>query len=611
MSILAIVAILVAGLVAFVWSTRGFYNALIHMLCTLIAGAIAFAVWEPASYFLLSAMGKGSMGTILESCAWGLGLAVPFGVSLAVLRGITDSTLRGNILVTTAVNYAGGGVCGLIIGTITSGILIISVSNLRVASEFMGYQPYRYDNNGNLVRQDRLIFPVDEITAGVYNALSERAFASAEPLARWHPDASQEGGAMRVSYNEGAARNTIRPNEVTLESRFTVNADSLKQLLSDSLPGGGNEQKALDAQGQTFDPASRIEGFVLKFGPSAGEKSGKVIMGAGQIRLLVADQTDENRQLYFPITISSQAEAPPVQADPSGIAPPQNPKPLFSRWRYDGRDVFISSVGGGAETRFAFEFVVPKKYNPVALYVRGTRIDLRSKSADDTFTPAARDAFVLGGLVKGASVGQIDTSQVVQVKRDSSANNAIPGLRVGESIGWTIQLGLHQGLQIDENDDSKFRNMVRGGEVTWSKQDVMKMRTGGMEKPLRVEKFVVEPDTTLVHLTVSGVDLKASPASLLGPVAKDQDRSLPPLLVDTNGNVFPVVGFQYEDEVKVMLRYTPDRPVTKIDELPSLTRSRPDQQLTLIFRVSKGTAVQYFGIGSKAIVEYVPPAEAK
>lgn len=612
--ILSFVVILIAGLVAYIWSSRGFYNALVHMLCTIIAGAIAFAAWEPASYFLLSAMGKGSMGTIMEAAAWGLGLALPFGISLGILRAIADSILRANILVSTATNYIGGGVCGLIIGTITAGILVISISNLRIATEFMGYQPYRYDNSGNLVRKDTLIFPADEITGKLYGALSERAFASADPLARWHPDVAQEGHAMRVSYNDGAARNTIRPNEVSLVKQFSVKGD-LNTLLSDLW--SGTPQKATDAQGRAFEPGSRVEGFVLKFGPSAGEKSGKVILGAGQVRLLVADANDEERQMLFPVAVSSQAEMPPPPPELSGAALAAYQRPTFARWRYDAREVFISSVGGGADTFFGFEFVVPQKFNPVAIYVRGTRIDLSGKAADMAFASSAqRDQAILNlaGFVTGSigiDASQIDTAQVVQAKRDAQGN-AVPGIRVGEYIGWTIQLGLHSPLDIDDAEDSKVRNMVRGGEVTWGKQDVMKMRTGGMEKPLRVEKFVVEPDVQLVHVTVSGADFRTSPASFLGPVASQQDRTLPPLLVDSNGQSYPVIGYQYEDEVKATLRYTPDRPIGTIEELPSITRSRAgEQQMTLIFRVSKGVSIKYFTIGSKAIVEYVPPVDAK
>jgi hypothetical protein len=196
------------------------------------------------------------------------------------------------------------------------------------------------------------------------------------------------------------------------------------------------------------------------------------------------------------------------------------------------------------------------------------------------------------------------------VKRDGQ-NSTLPGIRVGDSIGWTIQLGLHSPLEVDEGDESKYRNMVKGGEVTWNRQDVQKMRTGGMEKPLRVERFVVEPDVALVHVTVSGVDFKASPASLLGPVASQQDRTLAPLLVDGNGQAYPAIGYQYEDEIKVVLRYTPDKTINSLEELPSLTRSRPDQQMTLIFRVSKSAAVKYFTVGNTATVEYVPPVEAK
>ncbi len=596
--IFSIVVIVLAGLVAYIWSTRGFFNALIHMLCTLIAGALAFAVWEPAAYFLLSAFGKNGFGLVMEAIAWGLGLAVPFAVFLAMLRAITDSILRANIIVNTMTNYIGGAVCGAIIGTISAGILVISISNLRISTEFMGYQPYRYDNAGNLVRKDKLIFPVDEITAGLYGALSERAFASGEPLARWHPDAAQEGAAMRISYGEGAARNTIRPNEVSLLTRFSVGASgvTLQDLLSDSWTTGA--QNVVTVTGEKPDPNSRIEGFVLKFAAGAGEKSGKVILGSGQVRLLVADQADEKRDMLFPIAVSSQAEGD---------------KPIIARWRYDSRDIFISSVGGGSESVFGFEFVVPNTMHPVALYVRGTRIDLGNKTADVPLTSAGlRDGLIRGGFMKpgeGREMTDIDLSAVVRVKKEGQT--PISGIRTGDTIGYTLQLGTHSPLDVDEGEDSKTKNRVVGGEKTYGRQDWNNMVNGGMEKALRVERFIIEDDVQLVHLDVSGMDFAAAPCSLLGPVASQVDRALAPLLVDTNGTTYKAIGFIYLDDLQVDLRFTPDRTIEKLEDLKTLTRSRPDQQMKLIFRVSKGVAIKYFVIGNKAIVEFSPPVETR
>ena len=55
--ILSILIIIVIALSAFWWGNQGAFSALLHMLCALVAGAVAFAGWEPLAYMLLNAGG--------------------------------------------------------------------------------------------------------------------------------------------------------------------------------------------------------------------------------------------------------------------------------------------------------------------------------------------------------------------------------------------------------------------------------------------------------------------------------------------------------------------------------------------------------------------------
>src|SRR6185369_7829746 len=96
----------------------------------------------------------------------------------------------------------------------------------------------------------------------------------------------------------------------------------------------------------------------------------------------------------------------------------------------------------------------------------------------------------------------------------------------------------------------------------------------------------------------------ASPSSLLGPVAVNADTSSPPLIIDTKNQKFDAVGYIYSDATEVRIRYTPGRPIRNLNELTqigiTLSRSRPDQNLRLLFRGSLGTEIAYFAIGQKA-----------
>jgi hypothetical protein len=588
--ILSLISILFVGLIAFIWSSRGFFSALIHLLCTIIAGAIAFAVWEPLGYMMVEAAPTRGSGAALEGMAWGIALGVPFGVSLILLRLVADSFLRSNVVVTSGVNYAGGGVCGLFSGVITTGILVISLGFFRFGSEFMGYQPLTFAANGSLKRTGSLILPVDTLTARLYAGLSERALSTSEPLAKWHPAIDELGAAMRVNFGDGKSRNTVKPNQFELAGRFSVGGQgtTLQSLLGDTLDPA--PQNVSDLEGKPFDAGSRIEAFVVKFSSSAGEKSGKVTVGAGQVMLVAQNADESERRNFFPIAVSSQADAT---------------SPIFGRWRYDSTGVFISSVGGANESFFGFEFVVPPGFEPIALYVKGVRvaIDGSVKQLAKFPSAAARDLALLRlpQLVAGGAgaISEVDPTGAVEVTGPATGSGLPAGVQVMPSVGFTIQKGMHDPLELDE------KNNIVGGEASWPVNDLSKMSGG--EKNLRVEKFQQDADTVLVQIDVS-ID---TPFSLLNTVAQQADRSqVGPRLVDAQGQAYAPIGFILKDEQFAKVRFTAGQPLTTLamldDSAKRLSRSSPSDKLTLIFRVSRGAKLKYFAIGTKALATFRP-----
>jgi len=104
------------------------------------------------------------------------------------------------------------------------------------------------------------------------------------------------------------------------------------------------------------------------------------------------------------------------------------------------------------------------------------------------------------------------------------------------------------------------------------------------------------------------VDVSANTrTSLLGRSVATAEQVLPPVLVDTNGDRYQPVGYYYQDESKVEVSFEPGQPIQALSQLPSLSRSRPAQRLTLIFRVSFGRSIQYFALGNKVVVRFDPP----
>ena len=102
--ILNLIVVAIVLLVAYMWTAQGFFSALIHLMCTIVAGAMAFALWEPLTYaFLLNAT---------PSLAWTVGLVIPFVVFLVGLRVATDKLITRDVKMPGAVDFAGGGIAG-------------------------------------------------------------------------------------------------------------------------------------------------------------------------------------------------------------------------------------------------------------------------------------------------------------------------------------------------------------------------------------------------------------------------------------------------------------------------------------------------------------------
>lgn len=586
---ISVLSIILVLLVAYIWLLRGFLSALIHFLCTLIAGAVAFALWEPASLWLL----KDATATgFVASSAWAIGLAFPFAITLLIVRPLMDRIIRNNVSVDPKVDYAGGAILGAASGIISVGILTISLSYLRV--NYLGAKSFQSGATGNVERSGGLWVPFDKMTIATYGFLSERAFKTREPLARWRPAAFDQGNANRISPFENKGRNTFRPDDFQVRSRFTVGEGSSNFSALTSDRWDSNPQQVADPDGNPYPAGTYVEGFVVTFMAGAKEKDGQAAVGNSQVQLMIENDAGE-RKMVFPFAVASQAD-------------PRTPG--VARWRYNAQDVFIASVGGASESIFAFEFPCPPGFKPYALYIKGIRhrVDQGATAAPaQKFASASeRDAglatFGMGQLTdvftrtepaklnaEGAEIIGDGRAYVGGMPQGISPNIRIP---------WniTLQLGSHGQLQLLEEGT---KNIISGGEITIAKSELTRV----LEKGIQIQYMAVDPTTVLVQMEVS----PSSRTSLLGGAVNAAENVLPPLLVDTLGQTYQPVGYAYEDEQIFKLRFEPGEPIRAMSQLPSLSRSRPAQKMVLFFRVSLGREVRAFQKGGKTIYEFNPP----
>ncbi len=152
------------------------------------------------------------------------------------------------------------------------------------------------------------------------------------------------------------------------------------------------------------------------------------------------------------------------------------------------------------------------------------------------------------------------------------------------------------GPALELDDD----NIIINGETTLTPEMTNRQ---GIEGTLMINQFAVTSDTVIVMVHVGA----SSKMSLLGRASAAAQRILPPQLVDTNGVVYEPVGFIYKDSTQVRIRFTPGEPIRALSQLPTLSPSRPDQDMHLVFRVSLGVTISRYQIGNKGVAIYNPP----
>lgn len=89
-SILNILVIGFAGLIAYWWATQGLFSSVLHFICVLAAGVLAFATWEPMTDLVASI-------SSLQPYGRGIGLVLPFAVYLFALRMLSDKLAPDNL----------------------------------------------------------------------------------------------------------------------------------------------------------------------------------------------------------------------------------------------------------------------------------------------------------------------------------------------------------------------------------------------------------------------------------------------------------------------------------------------------------------------------------
>jgi hypothetical protein len=322
-----IVLILLVALIAYWWANQGLFSALLHLLCVVLAGAIALAFWEPLTVGLLLDL-KGFSGY-----AWGVSLVLLFAVTLFLLRLAFDRLAPANVAVPHWANLTFGGLFGAGAGVLTIGILVIGCGFIQSTNEFMGFKGYRRDLQTSRVEKiNGLFLPFHEWTADFYGWLSVGSLESAQPLWHYYPDLDRQATLIRDSFGGGRGQISMPPEGCEVKAAYSV-------------------------------PESNRFLVKVHFNNESRDFGHQLTISSSQIRLIER------------VPRGSARKARTIYPD------------IWTGWeqgayhQFDDTTYYITSEPGKKTSDALIEFQIPANFTPGYIQIRGTRYALPAQRA--------------------------------------------------------------------------------------------------------------------------------------------------------------------------------------------------------------------------------------
>ncbi len=352
-TILNITVIAMVLLIAYWWATQGAFSAIIHLLCVIVAGALALAFWEPLTMGLLL------RGTDFDVYAWGVSLVGIFVVALLGLRLLTNKLLPANVNLPRWANLALGFPVGAVAGVLSIGILILGAGHVQSESQVLGFAGHaRSTRDGKVKELHRLWLPCHQITDVFYSWLSVNALRSRQPLRQYSPDMyRQAAGLVRDTFKRGRGQVALAGSAATIQGTYLA------------------------------PPHMELCAVRIKFGRGARDFGEQLTVSASQLRLIGA-VTDARARPYVahPVRWSQHINANRV-----------------ATFVFDDVSHYITSVPGRDDAEVVIEFPLPAGEQPRFIQIKGTRFDIPQI---EEMTASGYDE-ILGGAVESVSIAPV------------------------------------------------------------------------------------------------------------------------------------------------------------------------------------------------------------
>jgi hypothetical protein len=536
---------------AYFWATWGWFSAMIHLVCTITAAALAVALWEPLVVnYLLGRM---------PAFGWGVGLIAPFALLLIIFRTATWALVPGNVQHNSIADQAMGGLCGLLSGILSTGIMVIGLSLMPLDVSLAGYQPLSLDQSGQVVKTkgSGLWVEVDSMTVRFLEKISGSSFTSGKPIREYQPDLVTQAALFRLKSDPHSSFSLV-PESVEVPALlgmklWDVPVDERGQILIGERPK--NQKLVLVDTKWSNTPGTYDSDGALRVHPS-------------QIRLVAAmDGTPEGAiELLAPLAVS--------------VGQPTMKDRQFTM--LDKDNVVIS---GNAQTmRLGWMFLVDEKVKPLSIVMRKARFALPAMTDKDD--AAMIEAF---GMVVPRTVG-LDISTpaatteppTVGGRSGMAANAAAVSIEVSDRLPRVLSKNASTGFTFD-------------GSTVKSGRGNAPPLTPGSPASIGADRLACPAHLAMVRVRIA----KDQAFSLLGAARASAAMLQPMQLKDHVGQTWMPTAWALRTENDGMeVRYEPDAPIRAVKELPVEQLNTPAAELYVYFPVQRGVKIVEFQIGN-------------
>ncbi len=562
-SLFNILVIAFIGLIAYWWANQGLFGSILHFLCVLCAGVLAFATWEPITRLGILAPLPG-----LAPYGWGIGLLLPFSLYLFLLRLLADKLAPDNVNFPHLANLVGGGLFGVGSGILTVGIALIGIGHIHSTARLMEFGGVVRTQgagaaNGQPSAEGNLWVPAHRIAAASFGILSTGAMSptlSKPTLAAYYPRLADDSlGLFRdgFSRNGRLAKVAALPGSVTLEDFAFINDPSFQI-------------------GMLRGPAYVAE---MKLTRGASTEGQMIVVSAAQVKLVGTNAT-----------ASSGVSYPLIW----GQRGPNGGRIICE---FADKTAYAASATGEEELIVSFAFpaaAITAVGEPSFVEVMGQRLDVSRFAQQPAVTAAAGKALVFAGTGSGKSDLKIDASAPKLKPSDLTQNSTVDPA--------SVDLNNLNGMEPDPDGE----RYLASGRADFSR--------GGYRgnRSLTIKGISFPVGSTVLRLDISrgrsSVDVWGSKRTAAGEDAPLQ-------LMDEQGQVYTAIGFihvQETGEKMVTIDLRPEQGMQRIDMYPQLSQTSGDK-LYAIYRLPSGKRIVAVMLGKETVAtgDFVVPAQLR